>query len=64
MKRLGIFVCYDKEGIVDGYVTYLLSQMKAVLDRLVIVSNVHLEEKEQKKLLNFTEFFLSGRTKD
>lgn len=54
MKRLGVFVFYDKNGIVDNYVTYLLSQMSKVLDRLVIVSNCHLQKDEKDKLLVFT----------
>lgn len=51
MKRLGIFVFFDKDGVVDGYVTYLLAQIKTVLDRLVVVSNVPLPIKEREKLL-------------
>lgn len=58
MKRLGIFVFYDKDGIVDRYVEYLLDQMKLVLNRIVIVSNVHLERQEQEKLCAYTkEYF-------
>ena len=39
MKRLGIFVFYDEDGIVDRYVQYYLEQMSFVLDRIIIVSN-------------------------
>lgn len=39
MKRLGIFVFYDKEGIVDDYVIYLLSELKKCLTDLVVVVN-------------------------
>lgn len=38
-KRLGIFVFFDKEGIVEDYVTYLLNDLLQNLDRLVIVYN-------------------------
>ena len=38
-KRLGVFVFYDKDGIVDDYVIYLLNDLKENLDRLVIVCN-------------------------
>ena len=39
MKRLGIFVFYDKNGIVGKYVEYLLTEIKSVVDDLYIVSN-------------------------
>lgn len=39
VKRLGIFVFYDKDGIADDYIDYLLRAMSEVLDRLVIVCN-------------------------
>ncbi len=39
MKRIGIFVFYDKAGIADNYVYYLLENMMNVLDDLIIVAN-------------------------
>lgn len=54
-KRLGIFVFYDKEGIVDDYILFLLSQMAEVLDKLVIVSNKQLPCSEKQKLCAFTD---------
>ncbi len=36
---LGIFVFYDKDGIVDRYVEFFLNSLKQVTDRLVIVIN-------------------------
>lgn len=44
MKRLGIFCFYDKEGIVDSYVEYLLDELMTVLDRLIIVANGQVNE--------------------
>lgn len=55
MKRLGIFVFYDKEGIVDNYVVYLLENIKAYLDRLVIVCNGVLNKQGREKLEDFTK---------
>ena len=63
MKRLGIFVFYDKAGIVDGYVTYLLSQMKSVLCRLIVVSNVQLNQKEKSKLLDYADEYFERENK-
>ena len=28
MRRLGLFVFYDKDGVVDEYVEYLISDLK------------------------------------
>ena len=39
MKRLGIFVFYDKDGIADEYVFYLINSIKDVVDELIIVIN-------------------------
>lgn len=38
-NRLGVFVFFDKDGIVDDYVPYLLNDLKENLTRLVIVCN-------------------------
>ena len=38
-KRLGIFIFFDKQGIVDEYVKFLLSDIVNVLDELVIICN-------------------------
>ncbi|MCL2792116.1 MAG: rhamnan synthesis F family protein [Spirochaetaceae bacterium] len=39
MNRVAIFVFYDKDGIVDRYVIYLLQEILKVVNRLVIVCN-------------------------
>ncbi len=54
MKRLGIFVFYDKEGFVDRYVVYLLSRLKAFFDKLMIICNGKLAE--PAKLEQFTKY--------
>lgn len=38
-KRLGIFSFYDKEGIVDKYVYFLLNDLATVVKRVIIVVN-------------------------
>lgn len=55
MKRLGIFVFYDKDGIVDDYVVYLLKNIKDHLDDLLIVCNGALSEKGRERLSAFTD---------
>jgi len=39
MERLGIFVFYDREGIVDSYIDYLLCDLRKCMSYLIIVVN-------------------------
>lgn len=39
MKRIAVFVFYDMEGIVDSYISALLSGIRPYIDRLVAVCN-------------------------
>lgn len=55
MKRLGIFVFYDKDGIVDDYVTYLLKSIQPYLDRLVIICNGKLNAPGKGRLERFSK---------
>ena len=36
MKRLGIFIITELNGIVDDYIMFFLSELKKVLDDLII----------------------------
>lgn len=54
MKRLGLFVFYDRDGIVDDYVIYLLNDLMENLDDLVVISNSDLNKNEKKKFTKFT----------
>lgn len=40
MKRLGIYLIYDKENIIDRYVGYMLKELKTCLTHLVVVCNM------------------------
>lgn len=55
MKRLGIFVFYDKQGIVDRYVKYLLDGLKRHLSRLVIVCNGFLTDDGRHTLSKYSQ---------
>lgn len=39
MKRLCIYVTYDRENIVDDYIGYILKALRRVADRVVVVCN-------------------------
>ncbi|MCI8596974.1 MAG: hypothetical protein HFJ10_00790 [Lachnospiraceae bacterium] len=39
MKRLGIYLTYDSQKIVDDYIGHMLSELKTCMDYLVVVCN-------------------------
>ena len=49
-NRLGIFVIYDKQGIVDDYLGYWVKELKRVTNYLVVVSNHKLKDEMKSKL--------------
>ena len=50
MNRLGIFVFYDRDGIVDTYVEYLLATLKKHLGKLAVVCNGNLSCEGMERL--------------
>lgn len=54
-KRLCIFSFYDREGIADGYVEFLLSELKSVSERLLIVVNGAITGNSKKLVAKFTD---------
>lgn len=54
VKRLGIYVIYDRDGIIDDYIPYFLSAVSPHLAHLVIVCNGKLTDAGRQKLLPFT----------
>ena len=55
MKRLGIFFCNEKNGIIDDYITYLLEDISQNLEELCIVSNKELTKNSQNKLKKYAD---------
>lgn len=55
MEKLGIFVLYEKTGVVDRYVEFLLKELLTVVDKLIIVSNGKVQDESLKKLYQYTE---------
>lgn len=53
-KRLGVFVFYDKDGIVDGYIDYLLNDLSNCLDKLIVVCNGTLSVQGKQVFLKYT----------
>lgn len=54
-NRLGVFVFYQKEGIVEEYVRHLLESFQTVLNGIVIVVNGKLDEYGEKTFNEFTD---------
>lgn len=53
--RLGIYIFYDKDGIVDDYVMYFLNDLKTVVRDLIVIVNGELAEESRNKLKSITE---------
>ena len=49
-KRLLIYFFYDNDGVVDSYITYLLTDIKKSVDRILFVSNGKLEKNSKEKI--------------
>lgn len=54
LKRICIFCFYDPSGIVDEYVTYLLDNIKPLVERFVIVCNCDIEKREKDKFSEYS----------
>ena len=54
MKRIGIFVFYDKAGIADKYIFFLLENMMNVLDDLIIIVNGNLDTNARSSFQKYT----------
>ena len=49
-SRVAIFSFYDKEGIADDYVIYLLDELLTVVDRLIVMVNGFVDRESMHKL--------------
>lgn len=54
MARLGIISIYDSEGKIYPYIEYYLSEIKKVVQSMVIVFNGTMKTEEKEKLKKFT----------
>ena len=54
-SRIAIFSFYDKEGITDDYVTYLLDELLTVADRLIVMVNGVIDNESLHKLQKRTK---------
>ncbi len=54
MRRIGIFVFYDKYGVVDSYIVHLLEHMKRFLEQLIIICNGKVEKAGIEQLKKYS----------
>ena len=62
-KRMGLFVFYDKDNIVDDYILYLLEEISKELSGMVIISNSKLSSKEKSKLNKYCFKYIERENK-
>lgn len=55
LSRLGIFVFYDPQGIVDDYVLFLLKSLRPHFARIITVSNSELDETGKERLKQYSD---------
>ena len=58
MRRVGIFVFYDKDGIVDEYIPYLLDDLIKNFQEFLIVCNGSVNEEGKKIFQKYTSHIL------
>lgn len=49
-KRLGVFIFYDRDSIIDDYVIYMLDSLNQAVDNILFISNSKLDNDELKKI--------------
>lgn len=63
MKRLGIFVFYNADGIVERYVEVLLESFRDIVNELVIVVNGEVTNEAIQTFQNYTKMIYSRPNK-
>lgn len=62
LRRLGVFVFYDPQGVVDDYVVFLLASMRKVCTEIVTVCNGFLTEEGHDRLSQWSETIFVEKT--
>lgn len=57
MRRIGIYVIYDKENIIDAYIGYMLKELRTVVDALYVVVNGKIIKQGSENLRWASEIF-------
>lgn len=62
-NRLLIFFFYDRDGVVDDYIPYMLEDMKKNVSEIMVVCNGNLNDEGRAKFEKFTENILVRENK-
>lgn len=62
-KRMGVFVLYDRNGVIDQYIDYLVSSMRILFHKLVIVVNGYIQKKDLFRLKKYTQHIYIRKNK-
>ena len=62
-KRMGLFVFFDRDNIVDDYVLYMLDEISKELDGMIIISNSKLPSHEKQKLEKYCFKYIQRENK-
>ena len=54
MRRLGIYVFHDRQGIIDAHILYFMDRFTEIVQELVIVCTDNLPDYERKKFVQKT----------
>lgn len=54
-NRLLIYFFFDRDGIVDDYIVYMLEEMKKYVKDIVVVSNGNISEQGKERFAAFTD---------
>lgn len=57
-RRLGVFFFFDKEGIADRYIDFLLEDITKCFDKFIVVSNGSLSQESLRMFRAFTEHII------
>jgi Lipopolysaccharide biosynthesis protein len=63
IKRLAIYFFYDKDGIVDDYIPYMLTDLKKNVSQILVVCNGNLTPESREKLEKYTSNILVRENK-
>lgn len=63
IRRIAVYFFYDKDGIVDDYIPYLLRDLVKNVEKLIFVSNGPLTAESKEKLAEFNPVILERENK-
>ena len=55
MKRLLIYLTYDKQNIIDNYIGYFLSSMRPLSNQIIVICNMPRIEKGLHNLTDYAD---------